>query len=142
MPKKKYVVKLSAEERAQLRAVTTSGKQSARTIRRAHTLLLADDGPTEERSAQALHLGRATGERTRQRFLQDRRLALQERPRPGAKPKLDGKQAAPLIALACSAPPAGRHGWTMRLLADRLVTRGVVETISDETVRRGLKKTK
>ena len=99
MPKKKYSVVVSAEERAQLRTVITKGKQSTRTIRRAHILLLADEGQTDERIAHALHLSRATVERTRQRFLQDRLQALQERPRPGAKPKLDGKQAAPLIAL-------------------------------------------
>lgn len=141
MPKKKYLVILRAEERAQLRTVITKGKQSARMIRRAHILLLAAEGQTDEQIAHALHLGRATVERTRRRFQQDRLQALQERPRPGAKSKLDGKQAAHLIALACSTPPAGRHGWTMQLLADRLVARGVVETISDETVRRVLKKT-
>ena len=68
--------------------------------------------------------------------------ALHDRPRPGARPKLDAKGEATLIALACSDPPEGRECWTMQLLADRLVELGVVEAISDETVRRTLKKTR
>ena len=64
--------------------------------------------------------------------------ALNEQPRPGGRPKLDGKQEAMLVALACSQAPEGR--WTLQLLADRLVELDVVDTISDETVRRTLKK--
>ena len=67
--------------------------------------------------------------------------ALQERPRPGAQPNLDSTPEALRVALACSAPPEGRERWTMQLLADRLVERKMVESISDETVRRVLKKT-
>ncbi|RKY62069.1 MAG: hypothetical protein DRP95_02040 [Candidatus Latescibacterota bacterium] len=78
----------------------------------------------------------------RKRFAEEGlEAALNERPHPGAKPKLDGKQEAFLVALACSDPPEGREHWTMQLLADRLVELGVVESISDETVRRVLKKT-
>ncbi len=67
--------------------------------------------------------------------------ALRDRPRPGAQRQLDGKQEALLIALACSVPPDGRTRWTMQLLANKLVELRVVEAISDETVRRTLKKT-
>jgi hypothetical protein len=67
--------------------------------------------------------------------------ALSERPRPGATPKLDGTGEAVLVALACSEAPAGRACWTMQLLADRLVELQLVDAISDETVRRTLKKT-
>jgi hypothetical protein len=67
--------------------------------------------------------------------------ALQEKDRPGGERKLDGKQEAFLVALACSAPPAGRAKWSMQLLADHLVTLGVVDALSDETVRRRLKET-
>ena len=81
-------------------------------------------------------------ERIRQRFVEDGlEAALSERPRPGGQRKLAGKQEAFLSALACSTPPEGRTCWPMQLLADRLVALQVVEAISDETVRRTLKKT-
>jgi Homeodomain-like domain len=68
--------------------------------------------------------------------------ALTEKPRPGGRAKLDGRQEAFLIALACSQAPEGRSRWTMQLLADQLVELQIVEAISDETVRRTLKKTR
>jgi transposase len=68
--------------------------------------------------------------------------ALYDRPRPGARRKLDGRQEAHLVALACSAPPAGRERWSLRLLADRVVELGIVEHLSYATVRRVLKKTR
>jgi hypothetical protein len=81
-----------------------------------------------------------TIERLRQRAVTDGALvALDDRPRPGGTPKLDDRQLARLVAEACSDPPAGRSHWTMQLLADRLVALKVVDSISDETVRRGLK---
>jgi transposase len=92
--------------------------------------------------ARVLHSSVSTIERTRKRFVDaGLEAALHEQPRPGARRKLAGKQAAFLIALACSEPPTGRTCWTMQLLADRIVELGVVEAISDETVRRVLKKT-
>ena len=85
----------------------------------------------------------STVERIRKRFVEGGiEWALTERPRPGGTPKLQGKDEAFLIATACSAPPSGRTRWTLQLLADRLVEVGVVETISDETIRRTLKKTR
>ena len=79
--------------------------------------------------------------RIRQRFVEESLdAALAERPRPGKARQLDGRQEAYLVALACSQPPAGRDQWTMQLLAERLVELGVVATISDETVRRTLKR--
>jgi transposase len=142
MPEKRYVVDLTAEERAALQALTQKGKAAARSIRRAQILLLADEGLTDAAIAQFLHIGHATVERTRQRLVEaGLPAALAEKPRPGARRKLDGKQEAFLVALACSAPPQGRDQWTMQLLADRMVTLGVVETLSDETVRQRLKET-
>jgi transposase len=92
--------------------------------------------------AAALHVGIATVERIRRRFVEaGLEAALQERLRPGGQCKLDGKQEAFLIALACSTPPEGRTCWTMQLLAGKLVELRVVDAISDETVRRTLKET-
>jgi transposase len=139
---KKYIVTLADDERAQLLALTKRGKVSARRLSRTHILLQADTGLSDDAIAQALHIGTATVERIRKRFVEDGlEAALSERPRPGGQRKLAGKQEAFLIALACSAPPEGRACWTMQLLANRLVELQVVEAISDETVRRTLKKT-
>jgi transposase len=139
---KRYMVTLTAAEREDLLALTKKGKIAARKLMRAHVLLQADAGVSDEVIAAALHIGIATVERIRKRFVEEGlEASLTERPRPGGQRKLDGKQEAFLIALACSTPPEGRACWTMQLLADRLVALGVVEAISDETVRRALKKT-
>jgi transposase len=140
---KKYIVTLMDDERTQLLALTKRGKVAARRLTRAHILLQADTGLSDETMAQALHIGPATVERIRKRFVEKGlEAALTERPRPGGQRKLDGKQETFLIALACSIPPAGRICWTMQLLADHLVALQVVDTIADETVRRTLKKTR
>jgi transposase len=139
---KKSIVTLTDDERAQLLALTKRGKVSARRLTRAHLLLQADTGLSDEAIAQALHIGTATVERIRKRFVEEGlEAALAERPRPGGQRKLDGKQEAFLIALACSPPPEGRTCWTMPLLAERRVELQVIEAISDETGRRTLKKT-
>ena len=139
---KLYTVDLTEQERESLLQLTQKGKASARKIRRAHVLLLADAGRKDREIAQALHVGTATIERLRKRFVEEGlEAALTDKPRPGGQPKLDGKAEALLVALACSTPPEGRKDWTMQLLADRLVALGGVETLSDETVRRRLKQT-
>ncbi len=138
---KRYIVGLSDEERARLRELVRKGKLSARKLNRAHILLASDEGALEATIAQTLQVHVATVERTRKRFVEGGiDWALNEKPRAGARPKLDGRGEAYLIAPACSAPPEGRKTWTMQLLADRLVEIEVVESISDETVRRALKK--
>jgi transposase len=140
---KKYIVTLKDDERAQLLALTKRAKVAARRPTRAHILLQADTGLSDKTIAQVLHIGPATVERIRKRFVEEGlEAALTERPRPGGQRKLDGKQEAFLIALACSTPPAGRTCWTMPLLPDNLVALRVVDAISDETVRRTLKKTR
>lgn len=140
---KRYRVTLTAEERGRLWAVTRQGKPAARTVRRAQTLLLADEGRTDEAIAAALHSGLSTVARTRQRFVEEGlEAALTDHPRPGAAPKLTPKQQAFTIALACTKPPEGRDRWTMQLLADRLVELEVIPDISDESIRRLLKKTR
>ena len=103
--------------------------------------MLADEGRTDEEVAEALLTSVGTVERTRKRFVEGNlERALNESPRPGGKRKLDGHQEAYVVALACSDPPEGKKRWSMQLLADRLVEVGMVEEISDETVRRTLKR--
>lgn len=142
MPKKRYIVNPSEDEHRELLDLVKKGKTSARKLNRAHILLHAREGATDDAIAAALHVGRATVQRTRKRFVEGNlERALHEDPRPGREPKLNDKQEAFLIATACSTPPEGRNSWTMQLLADEMVRLGQVESISDETVRRDLKKT-
>ncbi len=147
---KKYKVTLTAEERQQFHDLIAAGKAAAQKLTHARILLKADAAPggpawTDGRIAEAVEVSIATVERVRQRFVElgpEAALGRKTRDRPGRERKLDGRAEARLIAVACSAPPAGRKGWTMRLLADKLVELEVVDTISDETVRRALKKTR
>jgi Homeodomain-like domain len=143
MPKPKtHRVRLTDDERQRLVDFTSSGIASAREIRRARILLLADEDRLDAAIAGAVGCCVATVERVRKRCAAEGvGAALVDRPRPGAAPLLDGKAEAVLVALACGAPPEERGAWTMQLLADRLVALDVVDRISDETVRRTLKKT-
>ena len=142
MPKKRYIVDLSPAEREELLALTSKGTVRARRMKRAQILLKAADGATDAGIVAALNVSRPCVERIRKRFVAGGLArALNEDPRPGQKSKLDGKQTARLIAEACSAPPAGHARWTLRLLADRVVTLGFAGKISHETVRQVLKKT-
>ncbi len=141
MPRKKYVVDLSAEERTILEHLLQRGKASARKLTRARILLNADEGLTDEEIATGLNVGVATVERTRQRFVEANLEALNERPRPGGQRKLSGKQEAHLIAIACTPAPSGQPHWTLQLLANKVVELGFVPSIARETVRQVLKKT-
>ena len=138
---KKYIVELTSAERDELLALIGAGESSARKVKRANMLLLSSEGQKDEEIAAALHTSVSTIERTRRRFvLEGLTASLHERPRPGGRCKLDAKAEAVLETLAKSKPPDGRKRWTMQLLADRLVELKVVDTISDETVRKQLKK--
>ena len=138
---RKYVVRLAAEERESLLALTRRGKASARKIKRASVLLAADDGDTDGVIAAKLRLHTDTVSDIRRRCVEGGvEAALNDRPRPGKVRLLDGRQEAYLIALTCSTPPEGRTHWTMQLLADKLVELRVVDSICDETVRRALKR--
>jgi transposase len=140
--RKKYIVNLTSEERQYLEDLTRKGSTKARRLRRARTLLLADEDHNDDFIAQALGCGRATVERTRRRCVEEGlQASLSEKPRPGKMPKLSGKEEAILIALACSEAPEGRSRWTIRLLADKMVTLTEHKSLSRETVRRTLKKT-
>jgi len=141
MPGKKYIVKLTAEERQYLLDITSKGSIGARKMKRAQILLKADEGLKDEDIVAALNTSRPTVERIRKRFVEGNLdKALNDDPHPGGKTKIDGRAEAHLIALACSDAPDGHERWTLRLLADKLVELGVVDAVSHETVRQRLKK--
>jgi transposase len=140
MPRKKYLVTLSADESAQLEHLLHSGTHATRQGTRARILLKAAEGWENSAITAALAVGRATIERTRQRFVEEGLGAREERPRPGKQPKLEAKAQARLIAEACRAAPEGRQRWTLPLLAERVVALGLVDTYAYESVRRVLKK--
>ena len=139
---KRYRVSLADEERERLQRLTRKGTASVRMVRRAQVLLLAAEGRIDEDIASALQIGVSTVERARRRFVEEGlEASLRERPRPGARPKLGPKEQAYVVALACTKPPEGRHRWTMQLLADRVIELQLVPDISDEAIRRLLKRT-
>jgi len=148
MPKK-YVLKLTHEERSELQQVVQKGQVAGWKIQRAYALLQCDQGPegpgwTDEQIAEAYGITTRSLESWRKQAVEQGPLSLLERKprsRPPVAPKLDGDQQAHLTAIACSQPPEGQARWTLRLLAERLVALEIVDTISHETVRRALKKT-
>jgi transposase len=144
---KKYVVRLTAEERKQLESLVGKGKAPAHRIKHANILLSVDaDGPAwmDQDAARVFRCHESTVRNVRQRCVEEGLEAALERKHqesPPRKPILDGHGQARLVALACSTPPNGRGRWTLNLLADRLVELKIVPSISDQTVRRALKKT-
>jgi len=147
---RKHRVTLTAEEREQLQQLLARGKADIRKIKHAQILLKADEaegGPgwNDARIVEALDVGLATVERLRRRFIEEgyeAALSPYRGPKRVYKTKLDGEQEAHLVALACSQPPDGRGRWTLRLLAARMVERQHIDTVSYETVRQTLKKTR
>jgi transposase len=144
----KYIVQLHPEERAQLLALVNTGRAAAAKLLHARILLKADVSAggrhwTDAEIAEALDTSAATVPRVRQAFVEwGLETAIARKPPTGRQyRKLDGAQEAHLIAVACSAPPAGRTRWTLKLLADKLVELAIVDTISAECVRTTLKKT-
>ncbi len=138
---KKYVVNLTPKERATLLAIVSKGRRKASEIRRAHTLLKSDEGKTDREIMAMLYVGEETVGRTRRRYCEDGlEAALEDKPRPGRDGKLEEKQEAYLIAVACTDPPPGQARWTLELLVQRLVADGIVVSIAPETVRLTLKK--
>jgi hypothetical protein len=144
---KKYIVRLTDEERERLRAMVTKGRTNAQKLRRAQVLLkVGADGPdwTDEQTAEAFRMRTNTVAEIRQRLVEgglDRALERKEPDDPPRRRKLDGAGEARLIALACGEAPEGRARWTLRLLAGQLVELAIVDGISPETVRQTLKKT-
>lgn len=143
MPKKLYIINLTDEERQSLLAMTRKGQIKARQMKRAMILLKANEGLSDPQIMSALGVSRPCVERIRKRFvLGGLERALNEDPRPGQRRKLDGRGEATLIATACSEVPEGHEHWTLRLLAGKMVELEVVDSISYETIRRTLKKTR
>jgi transposase len=146
---KKYIVRLSREERATLKKLLTSGRGSGRVFTRVRILLKADqsdEGPgwSDEKISEAFDVTVQTIERVRKQLVEEGFGAVLSRHRYTQKvsrKKIDGDVEAHLIALCCSEPPTGRVRWTLRLLADKVVELGYVDSISYEAVRQTLKKT-
>jgi Homeodomain-like domain len=144
---KKYIPKLTADERAELARLVRKGNVAGWKVQRAQALLKCDQSPegpawADARIAEAFGVTTRSLGSWRKRAVLDGPTALLER-KPRAAPavlKLGGENEAGLTALACSQPPKGLARWSLRLLAERLVEPGVVEVVSHETVRRSLKK--
>jgi Homeodomain-like domain len=145
---KKYVVKLSDDERQQLHELIRTGKRSAQQLMKARILLKADasaagEGWSDSQIVQALDTSLATVCRTRQQLVEEGFEAVLTRKHSPASARariFDGENEAKLIALACSAPPQGRAKWTLRLLEEKVVELNIVERASDNTIGRTLKK--
>lgn len=144
---KKYIVRLTAEERKELKDLVNKGKTQAYRIKHANILLAVDaDGPNwpDHQAAKAYKCHKNTVVNVRQRFVeQGFEDALERKKQQSASRKriIDGESEARLISIACSTPPKGCAKWTMQMLADELIVLKVVDSISGQTVWRTLKKT-
>lgn len=143
---KKYIVELNEEQRQHLEKITSSGTYPSRQIKHAQILLRSDqkEGWSYEQIAQAFDVTVVTIAKVRKAFVEQGLEAALQRKKPDREYEhaLDGEAEAHLIALACSQPPEGREHWSYRLLQDRFVKLGYIESISYETIRRRLKKTR
>lgn len=139
---KEYIVQLTDEQSARLLSLVNKGEYNAHVIKRANVLLQSHQGKTAIEIANVFNTSQQTVYNIRKRFvkggLDD---ALYDKPRPGAKRRLQFEQEAYIMALACSDPPDGRERWTIRLLANKTVELGIADEVSRETIRRTLKKT-
>jgi transposase len=145
MPAKKYIVTLEDDEKKLLKGIINKGKHSAEKRKRAQALLLANENYTDDMIAERTGLSRRGLEQLRQRFVEEGfEATLTGKPRGHRPKKLGGEDEARLIALACSEKPGGRTRWTLRLLRDTWSTLAYtdVKTVSYETIRRTLKKTR
>jgi len=147
---KRYVVRLSAEERGGLEAMIHKGKSSAARLLKARILLKADvsqagEGWSDSRIIEALETSVSMVYRVRRQLVKEGLEAVLSRKAP-ARPSVprifDGEKEARLIALACSKPPEGHARWSLRLLESKVVELGIVEAVSDSTIQRVLKKTR
>jgi hypothetical protein len=147
---KRYVVRLSGEERAQLEALIGKGKSPARRLTKARVLLKSDvsqagEGWSDSQIVRALGVSICLVQRTRRQLVEEgleAALSRKVRATPAVAPIFDGEKQAKLTALACSAPPAGYARWSLRLLEQKVVELGIVDRASDSTIGRVLKKTR
>jgi Homeodomain-like domain len=146
---KKYVVRLSAEERAELEALISKGKSPAQRLTKARILLKTDqsedgEGWSDNRIIEALDTTPSMLYRVRKQLVEEGLeavLSRKKRETPPIAPIFDGEKEAKLIALACSAPPEGFARWSLRLLEEKVVELNIVDHASDSTIGRVLKKT-
>jgi len=143
---KRLTISLTKEQRTELTQFTRSGTADARPLTRARVLLLADRSQGENHSnqwvAEATGLHHVTVGHLLRRFQQEGlQTTLYDKPRPGQKPKITGDIEAHLVTLACSDPPEGAARWTLRLLANKIVAQGHLESLSHVAVGERLKKT-
>ena len=150
MPKIKYRFSLTQEERDELKTIVAKGKHSSQKVLNALILLNYDENAPEPRTlgeqdiAKVLNVSQMKIHRTKQRFVEEG-LDVALNGRKGTrvyKRKADGDFEAHLVALSCSDPPEGHAQWSLRLLADKVVELGYIDSVSHETIRRVLKKTK
>ena len=149
MPKKLYEISLEAQERALLESIVKAGKSPAKEVLRANILLNSDcslgNTPVKTRElAVLLNTSPTTVQNVRKEYFNsnvDETIKRKKRETPPMPPKVDGEFEARLIALACQQPPEGYAKWTLRLLADKTIELGYIESVSHMTVSRVLKKT-
>jgi len=147
---KKYIIRLTVDERDQLAQLASAGRGPARMFTRARVLLKADQGThgpgwQDDKISEALDITVQTIERIRKQFVEeglDAVLSRHEYKQKVSRKKIDGDVEAHLIALSCSKPPQDRARWTLRLLADSIVELGYIDSISYEAIRQTLKKTR
>ncbi len=148
MPKKKYVVHLTNKERLELTKIIKTGTSPAKVINRANILLASDSSTgkplTVAKTAQYLNTTSTTVQTVRTAFAKyglNGALYRKKRETPPVPPKVDGNLEAYIISICCNKPPKGYERWTLRLVADKCVELGYVDSISHMTVKRTLKKT-
>ena len=144
---KKYIVRLEEEERSQLQSIIRKGKSSAHLNKKARILLKADQNQDQWlddiKVASSVDVSVSTVERLRKKFVEEgfeACLKPSSRKSPAHNLKLDGELEAQIATIACSSPPKGRSRWTLRMIADQLVTLNYIDEVSISTVARGLKK--
>ncbi len=142
MPVRKYGVRLSKAEEDELNSLIQNEAPRSRRVKHAKIVLYSDSGYRAAKVADWVGVGHSMLERTRHRYAEGGLdAALNDKPRPESVPRLDSKQPAYVIALACSDAPDGQEHWSMQLLADKLVELGIAESpVSHDTLRRVLKK--
>lgn len=142
MPRKRQILQLTEQDRSSLTSILSKGKSSAREQTRVRVLDLLHRGEHPERIAEILQVGVATIYNLQNRYLKEGlESALSEKPRCGKPPVISGETKARITALACSDAPEGHARWTLRLLADKAVEFGIVDSISYKTIGEILKKT-